>query len=248
MSCFVLPYSEAEGPANMAVDAAMLEAAVRGESAYLRFYSWAVPTLSLGYFQRMEKVRADPRWRGVPVVRRPTGGGAIWHHHELTYAIAIPPGSPRGRPHTALYRGVHAAIAGLLVDRGLPAHRRGDRDTEHQSGPDRPFLCFTDKDPDDIVSNGHKVVGSAQRRQGGAVLQHGSILLARSPGAAELLGVCDLAELSSRPQEWAGPLTQRITAVLDLEPVSVDWPDPLREQSLELERLTYRNPAWTFKR
>jgi lipoyl(octanoyl) transferase len=230
------------------VDEAMLEAAASGAPAYLRFYSWAVPTLSLGYFQRLDRVRADARWRGVPVVRRPTGGGAIWHHHELTYAIAIPPGSPYGRPHTALYRAVHGAIAAFLVERGLPARRRGEAADTHQSGPDRPFLCFTDSDPDDIVSNGHKVVGSAQRRRGGAVLQHGSVLLARSPGVPELLGVCDVADLPDHPQAWADPLARRIAAALDLRPRFVDWPAPLVERSRELACSTYRSPAWTAKR
>ncbi len=244
----VLPYAEADGPANMAADEAMLEAAAQGASAYLRAYAWAVPTLSLGYFQRLDQVRADPRWRDVPLVRRPTGGGAIWHHHELTYAIAIPPGSPLGRPSRALYQAVHGAVAGLLTERGVPARRRGDLPGEHRSAPDRPFLCFTDGDPDDIVSNGHKVAGSAQRRRGGAVLQHGSVLLARSPGAPELLGVCDVAEFSGHPREWADPLVRRIAAALALQPTFVDWPSSLLTRSLELERARYRNPAWTEAR
>jgi lipoate-protein ligase A len=244
----VLPYEEAEGAANMAADEAMLEATARGESAYLRFYSWSMPTLSLGYFQRIDRMRADPRWRRVPVVRRPTGGGAIWHHHELTYAIAIPPGSPHGRPNTALYRAVHGAIAAELAERGLPARRRGDPGREHEIGTERPFLCFTDSDPDDIVLNGHKVVGSAQRRRVGAVLQHGSVLLARSPLAPELLGVCDVAVLPGRPDDWEGPLSRRIAAALDLRPVPVDWPTPVLERALELERTRYRSPAWTEAR
>ena len=120
----VLPYLVADGPANMALDEAMLEAAARGERACLRLYGWSEPTLSLGYFQPIAEARADPRWRGRPVVRRPTGGGAIWHHHELTYAIAVPPDSRPVRPNTALYRVVHGAIAALLTESGIPAHRR----------------------------------------------------------------------------------------------------------------------------
>ncbi len=248
MNGLVLPYLVADGPANMALDAAMLEAAAHGESAFLRFYGWAVPTLSLGYFQRLDEVRSDPRWLGVAIVRRPTGGGAIWHHHELTYAVAIPPASPHGRPNTALYRAVHGAIAGFLVEQGLSARRRGVSDTSLRTGPDRAFLCFTGSDPDDIVWNGHKLVGSAQRRRDGAVLQHGSVLLARSPAFPDLLGVCDVAELSRSAREWEAPLRQRITAALGLDAVLVDLPASLRERSLELERSTYRSPAWTEAR
>jgi lipoyl(octanoyl) transferase len=247
-SCAVLPYAVADGPVNMALDEAMLEAAARGESAYLRFYGWAEPTLSLGYFQRIAEVRSDPRWHGRPVVRRPTGGGAIWHDREVTYAIAVPPGSPLVRPNTRLYRAVHGAIAELLADRGIPAHRRGENTSAQPIGPERPLLCFTGRDPEDIVWGGHKLVGSAQRRRGGAVLQHGSVLLARSPDVPELLGVCDVAELPRAPGDWEEPLRQRITAAMQLVPVAVGIPEVLRERSRELERSTYRRASWTEAR
>lgn len=244
----VLRYAVAEGPENMATDEAMLEAAAREGSAFLRFYGWGAPTLSLGYFQRIAEVREDPRWRGRPVVRRPTGGGAIWHHHELTYAVAVPPSSPLVRPSTALYRAVHGAIAEVLVDRGLAAHRRGDLSTGPGAGPDRPFLCFTGGDPEDIVGMGHKLVGSAQRRRDGAVLQHGSVLLARSPDVPELLGICDVAELPGSPADWEEPLAWRIAAALGLEPLAVGPPDSLRDRARELERAVYRTAAWTEAR
>lgn len=245
----VLPYAVADGPANMALDEAMLEAAARGEAAYLRFYGWSEPTLSLGYFQRIAQVRADPRWRGRPIVRRPTGGGAIWHHLELTYAVAVPPDSPMVRPNTALYRAVHGAIAAVLAGRGIPARRRGDVAPGPPDGPDRPLLCFTGSDPEDIVGMGHKLVGSAQRRRGGAVLQHGSVLLARSPDVPELPGICDVAEQPcGSPGDWEEPLRGRIAAALGLEPREVGMPDRLLARALELERSTYRTAAWTEAR
>ena len=75
----------------MALDEAILDAVGTGEPrAILRTYGWSVPTLSLGYFQRLAHVQADSRCAIVPMVRRPTGGGAIWHHHEVTYALAVP--------------------------------------------------------------------------------------------------------------------------------------------------------------
>jgi lipoate-protein ligase A len=172
-------------------------------------------------------------------VRRPTGGGAIWHHHELTYAIAIPRGCPLVRPNTALYRAVHGAIAEVLADRGIPARRRGEGGAASQVGEERPLLCFTGRDPEDIVWEDHKLVGSAQRRRGGAVLQHGSVLLARSPGVPELPG---------SPEEWEEPFKRRLIAALDLEPIAGDLPEPLRVRVLEMERSIYRDPAWTESR
>src|ERR1700678_3435608 len=90
-TCHVLPHEAADGPANMALDEALLETGANGAGpAYLRPYGWTTPTLSLGYFQRLAELQVEPRFQSVPLVRRLTGGGAIWHHHELTYALIIP--------------------------------------------------------------------------------------------------------------------------------------------------------------
>ena len=98
ITCQILPYEIASGPANMALDEALLDrVSAQPEFAYLRMYGWTVPTLSLGYFQHLAQARAEPRWRSVPLVRRATGGGAIWHHHELTYALALPARHPQAQ-------------------------------------------------------------------------------------------------------------------------------------------------------
>src|SRR6056297_2447018 len=127
MHCRVLPHASGDGPRNMAVDQWMLEQVLGGDGsiAMLRTYEWSVPTLSLGYFQSKAEAEADPRWRGVSIVRRATGGGAIWHDRELTYALAVPASHPMARSAKDLYRAVHGAIAGLLADRGVDARRRG---------------------------------------------------------------------------------------------------------------------------
>ncbi len=126
IQCYQLPYTIAGGPANMALDEALLEwIADRPDAGCLRTYGWAEPTLTLGYFQSLSQALAEPRWRGVPVVRRATGGGAIWHDHELTYAIVLPSHHARARPSTALYQTVHAAITATLRARAkrLPTSR-----------------------------------------------------------------------------------------------------------------------------
>src|SRR5262249_44701761 len=119
MLCRVLPHLSSGGPENMALDEAMLDAVAEEPSrAFVRTYGWREPTLSLGYFQAIAAAESDPRWQGVPVVRRPTGGGAIWHHHELTYALVVSTRHPLARPSSALYHGVHAVIARLLQAHG----------------------------------------------------------------------------------------------------------------------------------
>jgi lipoate-protein ligase A len=247
--CHVLPYDVAEGPANMALDEAMLDAAGGGAGmALLRTYGWSTPTLSLGYFQRLADIEAEPRWREVPKVRRLSGGGAIWHHHEVTYALAVPDSHPLARPNTKLYRAVHTAIAAALASMGVGARagaRQADRaqkDCEHK----RTLLCFAELGLEDVIADRVKLVGSAQRRRKGAVLQHGSVLLARSSLAPELPGVCDLADVPAEPKVWSHRLLERVLAILELHSVNLtDQVDVLRARARELERARYGDPAWT---
>src|SRR5262249_19169044 len=144
MQCRVFPYALADGPANMALDEALLEA-VSGDptTALLRTYGWSEPTLSLGYFQTIAAVESESRWRGLPIVRRPTGGGAILHHHEITYALALPASHPLSRPAAALYRAVHSACSAVLALHGITAIPRGGHTLRSTR---RPFLCFSDQD------------------------------------------------------------------------------------------------------
>jgi len=246
MTCHLLPYEQGDGPANMALDEALLDFVAAGdEAAFLRTYGWTVPTLSLGYFQHLAQARAEPRWREVPTVRRCSGGGAIWHHHELTYAVVVPASHPLARPSTGLYRAVHTAIADTLESLDVRASLRGDAVDSRNCERRRPLLCFTDTNPEDIVTYGIKIAGSAQRRRGGAVLQHGSVLLARSCRTPELLGICDVADLPAEPLDWSERLLERIPDALGLHPLAVRVPDEVRVRATELERIRYRDPAWT---
>ena len=243
--CRVFPRKCAAGAVNMAIDEAMLERAA-GENgcASLRVYCWSEPTLSIGYFQVSATAAAEPRWRDLPLVRRPTGGGAILHDHELTYALVVPREHPLSRQTRALYRAVHTAIGGLLQERGVPIQRRG---TVESTPTDRPFLCFCDREADDLVVSTAKVVGSAQRRKAGAVLQHGSLLLAHSRFAPEVPGLTDLGH-DVPDDDWDGELERRIASALDLAPTFEPWSDGLLDWANELETAVYSMPAWTMRR
>ncbi len=245
-TCHVLPYEMGDGPANMALDEALLDrVAAANEVAIVRTYGWTIPTLSLGYFQQLALAQSDARWQKVTIVRRLSGGGAIWHHHELTYAVVVPASHPLARPSTRLYSAVHVAIAETLADLGVRAFFRGDAVDSGNCERIQSFLCFTNPNPQDIVTNGVKIVGSAQRRRGGAVLQQGSILLARSYGTPELPGVCDVADLTAAPEELSDRLLKRIPDALGMHPAEFGVLDEVRLRAAELERSRYRNPAWT---
>jgi lipoate-protein ligase A len=251
LDCIVLPFSSGDGPGNMAMDEALLEQAAEGEKrASLRTYIWSEPTLSLGYFQRLAEKEAEARWQGVPVVRRATGGGAIWHHHELTYALVLPSQHPRARPHSRLYHAVHMAIAEALRLKGVTATRRGgpEPSASRERTARRPFLCFADRDPEDLVCGDFKVVGSAQRRRVGAILQHGSVLLRRSPVTPELAGICDLFKAEEAPHAWIESIVASILAALGLTPLAGETAEPVRRRALELTASVYRNAAWTGRR
>jgi lipoate-protein ligase A len=255
----ILTHRTATGPANMALDEALLEdVAADPTVAYVRTYEWSVPTLSLGYFQGLAAARAEPRFRSVPIVRRSTGGGALWHDRDITYAVIIPATHPFARQTQVFYEVIHRAIGQVIKTRGLAVVRRGDsspgpasRTERHGSVRSaRPLLCFTDEDAEDLVSNGVKVVGSAQRRRAGAVLQHGSILLTGSEITPELPGVTDLMEetRAKNPGVWSAPIIEAIAHALDLEMRDFDVPDIVTRRAFELENSIYANPIWTGRR
>jgi lipoate-protein ligase A len=183
----IIDEEPAPGAWNMAVDEALLDSAVAGGSCTVRWYRWDRPTLSLGYFQAPETVSGDPRLAGLPVVRRLTGGGAIVHHFELTYSCTLAAGHRLARNTRQLYLSVHEQIIRVLGEFGFAANLRGVR----EAGRAGNFLCFARGDDFDVVMGENKVLGSAQRRRKGAVLQHGSLLLRQSSSAGGFPGVFD---------------------------------------------------------
>lgn len=168
-----------DGPTNMARDEALLQLVGSGQSPpTLRFYRWDPPTISLGYFQDFAEYEALPPPAGrLAVVRRQTGGGAILHDQELTYALILPIEHPliAGGRGNALYDHVHSAFTAVLTRHKVPISRpAGTLGGCAQRGP---FFCFERHSCFDLLAEGHKLMGSAQRRTAEAVLQHGSLVL-----------------------------------------------------------------------
>lgn len=248
IACRVLPHESGDGPANMGLDEALLESvAADPTAAIIRTYTWTIPTLSLGYFQPIARAESERRWRDAPIVRRPTGGGALWHDREVTYAVVVPRDHPLARRSTDLYRAVHATIAGLLAEVGLDARRRGESDGPTEEGG-KPFLCFLDRDAEDVVAGTAKIVGSAQRRRAGAVLQHGSVLLARSEVTPELPGAADVSGCNADPLAWGRLLREAIPRGLGLLADESPLSDDERRRAESLADEVYRDPSWTRKR
>jgi lipoate-protein ligase A len=241
------------GAWNMAVDETLLEDAAERGAASLRFYQWHEPTLSLGYFQPVRERASHPASQDAAIVRRLSGGGALLHDRELTYSLCLPATHPLARQSAALYETVHEAIIETLAAWNLSPALAGG--AVGSRGAAEPFLCFDRRTEFDVVlpsprhgASSAKIVGSAQRRRRGAVLQHGAVLLGASPLAPELKGVADVARRSPGALELASALAAQIGRALelDLQPQSIEG--QLRETAQQLEREKYARRSWTDRR
>jgi lipoate-protein ligase A len=164
-----------DGAAHMAADLALLDGVAAGEAPALRLYRWTPPALSLGRFQPDDDVdRVACARLGVDVVRRPTGGKGLLHGGDLTYAVAMPRPAGAAGGVDAVYELLAGALIAGLAGVGVAAA------VARHDGPAGP-VCFAAQQGADLRVGDRKLCGSAQVRHGEAVLQHGSILLARLP-------------------------------------------------------------------
>lgn len=221
----LLPFQDGPGCGHMALDVALLRGAVQGTApATLRFYRWAPPAVSIGYGQRdAARLSAACASRGWDLVRRPTGGRGILHCGSLTYAIVLPPGGAwdawsvteaTRRIHDGLARGLRRlGIAASLrpAARDGPGRLPGEAD-RHAAGapadePSEGACCLLRSTPADLVVDGRRLGGSAQRRSSGAILQHGILLVAEEVEAwrvAFALGPAATRRLAERTVPLAG--------------------------------------------
>jgi lipoate-protein ligase A len=174
-----LVHEPKEGAFNMAVDEWLFLAASEATGLpTVRIYGFDPPTVSFGYRQTLEDAvdAASCRELGIDWVRRPTGGRALLHQHELTYSVAAPlVGAFRGLGVRALYHAVSAVVRRALDRLGValdPPERDGRRTRE----PALAVPCLALPGRHEITSGGRKIVASSQRRGRRAFLQHGSIL------------------------------------------------------------------------
>jgi len=194
----------------MAIDEATLAAVAEGRSQpTLRFFAWEPPCLSIGYNQAMNEVDIIRcQQAGVDVVRRPTGGRAILHTDELTYSIVAPQDEPRVAGGVVeSYRRLSAGLVRGLRLLGVDVVQA---EAGHGQGADVSAACFDVPSAYEITAGGKKLLGSAQVRRKGAVLQHGSL-----PLQGDITRICCyLVVLSEeRRQELRRELRARATSL-----------------------------------
>lgn len=222
----------------MAVDHSMLESVQAGSAPILRFYRWNVPTLSFGRNQPAVGLYSQNQH---PVVRRPTGGMAVLHAREITYGVALPAdrlGGPKAT-YLAINQALVAGLRGLGAAAGIaPAAHRA------RFGSVQP--CFAEAAEGEVVADGKKLVGSAQRYERRCILQHGSILLANDQPA----GAVGLFELLTDLPDASTIVTVLRAAFARVCGICLAPGELSRhelERAAELEE-HYASDVWTWRR
>ncbi len=269
----------ADGAANMARDQALLSSCVGGATPTLRLYSWHSPCLSLGRFQRADAIdRAACARAGVAIVRRPSGGRALLHDAELTYAIIARADHPPFGDQSILatYRQISLALLAGLRRLGVeadltPVVRDEGRKTKDESSVTSSFVlrpssfgsaaCFDTPAAYELTVAGRKLVGSAQTRRAGSILQHGAIPL--TPHAERLAALLhqppdDLGTRMIALDQAAGrriEFDQLADALIagfrdawgiEFERGTLSKNEQREEQRLIVEK--YANDRWTYER
>ncbi|EIT84510.1 lipoate-protein ligase A [Fictibacillus macauensis ZFHKF-1] len=260
---------------NMALDEALLNWHSEGKiPPVIRFYGWNPATLSIGYFQKAEKeinLEAVEKY-GLGFVRRPTGGRGVLHDQELTYSVIVTE-EHHNMPSsvTEAYRVISEGILQGFRNLGLEAYFAIPRTEEEKAGLKNPrsAVCFDAPSWYELVVEGRKVAGSAQTRQKGVILQHGSILLDLDEDKLFDLFIYSSERVRERMQR---AFSSKAVAMNDLRetPVTMDeakvafhkgfeeglgltlQPYTLsEEQQREVEEIAasrYRSKEWTFRR
>jgi len=240
----------------MALDEALMSRArVAGEWT-LRMYAWSEPTISLGRNQSATRHydRERIRREGIAVVRRPTGGRTILHHREITYSVTGPAANAgsEGEAYARINRLLVRGLANLGVAVAIAPRR------ERARSPDAT-PCFDRPAEGELTFDGRKLAGSAQWRSDGALLQHGSILVADDQrrlsdfalaAQSPVLTPATLAEAMGRTPALDEAAAAFAAAVQDLEdpraePLEVD--DELRARTSSLI-VQYSDDSWTWRR
>lgn len=155
----------ADAATNMAVDEALLRTAPQRGRPLLRVYSWERPAISIGYFQKFPVHLAGQ----YQIVRRPTGGGLVYHGDDTTYTIVVPPTHSLYKMSTTdAYCAIHRAVAAALGDKSRII-------TTKTQTPRTGYDCFQNPVAGDVVADGRKLAGAAQRRTKFGMLHQGSI-------------------------------------------------------------------------
>jgi lipoyl(octanoyl) transferase len=215
---------------NMAIDEVLLEFAA---IPLIRFYRWQSPALSFGYFGRFTDVASYQCERDL--VRRWTGGGIVFHGEDLTYSLVIPSRDTAfSESSTSIYERVHQALCDALSETGQPALVAAGDDRVPGSAmvatrtgiSDAGYSCFANPVRADVMIDGRKIAGAAQRRTRGGLLQQGSI----------------------QGKEFGNSLTEQFAQALSTNRCERKIDEKILNRARELAEQRYGAESWLRKR
>jgi lipoate-protein ligase A len=240
----------------MALDQWLLDTAERTGEGFVRLYCWEPYCLSFGRNEPASRRydRAAIEARGLDVVRRPTGGRAVWHARELTYSVVAPVSAFGDDPSRPLCRHafdeIHAMLLRAVRSLGVPATMAGSASRPLGAG-----ACFTTAVGGELMVDGHKLLGSAQVRQGNAFLQHGSLLLEDDQQLVEELTVGDVSPSQETTLRQAtgrsiGFVEVSLAITRATRAWAGDWHPWGGPADADLADVAtrFRDPAWTWRR
>lgn len=250
---YFLSDGAADAATNMATDLALLDLAAERGVGFVRTYTWAPYALSFGANEpALRRYDRDAiTRRGLAVVRRPTGGRAVWHAEELTYSVTAPEGALGTLAES--YRRLHEMLVTALGG-ALTIAARGTLTPALDAG-----ACFASPVGGEVTSALGKVVGSAQLRERGAFLQHGSILLGNrqelvaeiTRGAPPEIAAASLRDVIGR-EVLAEEVAEAIRATFAATLGRLSTPDPRLSTALQTRTAMhlprFRDEAWTWRR
>lgn len=260
---------------NMAMDEALLDWHSEGLiPPVIRFYEWNPATLSIGYFQTVEKeIDMDAVKRiGLGFVRRPTGGRGVLHEHELTYSVIVTESYP-SMPATVTeaYRVISEGLLLGFQNLGLNAYFSIPNTDEQKENLKKPksAVCFDAPSWYELVVEGKKVAGSAQTRQKGVILQHGAILLdldedklietfkftsdevrnrVRKGLSQKAVSINKIISKPVTIEECKVAFKKGFADALEIELVEYTLTEEQQNYVKELEATRYDNDEWNFKK
>lgn len=260
---------------NMALDEALLDLHSAGEiPPVVRFYEWNPATLSIGYFQKAERDidLAAVKAQNLGFVRRPTGGRAVLHEHELTYSVIVTEDYPdMPATVTEAYRVISEGLLLGFKNLGLDAYFSIPDTDEKREDLKKPksAVCFDAPSWYELVVEGKKVAGSAQTRQKGVILQHGAILLDldeekllsvfkfSSPEVKEKMrkklpekavAIHQLTDKEITIDQCVAAFKNGFEAALDIELVPYELTEDQLQYVKSIEETKYLNDEWNFKK
>jgi lipoyl(octanoyl) transferase len=260
---------------NMALDEALLDWHSEGKiPPVIRFYGWEPASLSIGYFQKVEKEidLEAVKDHGLGFVRRPTGGRGVLHEHELTYSVIVSEDHPEmPKTVTEAYRVISEGILKGFHQLGLEAYFAVPKTDEERSALKNPrsAVCFDAPSWYELVVEGRKVAGSAQTRQKGVILQHGAILLdldedklfslfkypnervkerMKSAFKNKAVAINDISPRRITVEEAKEAFYKGFAEGLNIELESYQLTEEELEYVNKIARERYENDEWNFKR